>query len=238
MCGQLIREQTSFPLFPYLLLTLFTRNFYPVSHYEFILQECPAYPGNKKRSGGFEWPTTPNDDCSTFLREVLRYMGHMFWKVDVGGCGNWHALLFFIFLFFLEHFAHFHFRSHLQSLINRESHQIKLEQSQRCRPEANWCRRLFSPATSRSYPSPLMPPPPPPLCVCSLAIITKGKDLEALSPSTVSVPQLPLSFLPCVRMHVRTSGRQAEPEVSAEVSNGGIWRAAEWLLVLLVTPVL
>lgn len=54
-------------------------------------------------------------------------MGHMFWKVEmgVGGVGagvggNWHV----IFLF--EHFAHFHFRSHLQTLINRESHQIKL----------------------------------------------------------------------------------------------------------------
>lgn len=47
-------------------------------------------------------------------------MGHMFWKVEMEGM--WELAHFF----FFEHFAHFHFRSHLQTLINKESHQIKL----------------------------------------------------------------------------------------------------------------
>lgn len=69
------------------------------------------------------------------------------------GCGNWH-----VFFFFFEHFAHFHFRSHLQTLINRESHQIKLYQSQRCRrqatgtdtPNATLSCHLFAPLLTHS----------------------------------------------------------------------------------------
>lgn len=53
----------------------------------------------------------------------------MFWKVEMEGLWEL-AHLFF------ERFAHFHFRSHLQTLINRESHQIKLYQSQRGRRRA------------------------------------------------------------------------------------------------------
>lgn len=102
------------------------------------------------------------------------------------GIGTPFYFFFYVF-FFLEHFAHFHFRSHLQSLINGESHQIKLEQSQRCRPEAGWRRRLPSPATSRSL-RPHRARPPSPLCNVYFAVVTKGEDPEALSPSTGNAP--------------------------------------------------
>lgn len=76
-----------------------------------------------------EWPITSND-----LIVLLSSLGtsvygsHVLEGGDGGGVG--------IGTSFFEHFAHFHFRSHLQTLINRESHQIKLYQSQRCRRQA------------------------------------------------------------------------------------------------------
>lgn len=66
---------------------------------------------------------------------------------------------------FFEHFAHFHFRSHLQTLINRESHQIKLYQSQRC------CRQATGTDTPNATLSchlslPLLTQSPVCVCVC------------------------------------------------------------------------
>lgn len=55
-------------------------------------------------------------------------MGQMFWKVELEEMWELEHLFFSS----LERFAHFHFRSHLQTLINKENHQIKLYQSQRC----------------------------------------------------------------------------------------------------------
>lgn len=113
------------------------------------------------------------------------------------------ARSFILFYFFSEHFAHFHFRSHLQSLINGESHQIKLEQSQRCRLQANWCRRLVSLATSRLLP----------LTVNAFSTFVRmlfcngyrGQRSGGVEPFNCSGAFLPLSVLRCVRMHVRTS---------------------------------
>lgn len=200
------------------------------------MQECPAYPGNKKQSEGFEWPTTPKDDCSTFLREVRRYMGHMFWKVDLRGCGNWHALLFiYLFLYFLEHFAHFHFRSHLQSLINGESHQIKLEQSQWCRPEANWRRRLSSPATSRSLPLTVDAA----TAFVRMFFCNRSKGQRSLRCRALQLFRclLAAEFLPgCVRMHVRTSEATGG---ARGVSRGEqLWNMESGRVALPVTPVL
>lgn len=147
---------------------------------------------------------------------------------------------FYFLDFFWNMLAHFHFRSHLQSLINGESHQIKLEQSQRCRPEANWRRRLSSLPPLARYPSPLTPPRPP-LCKRSFAIFAKRKDPEVSSPSTcrraapvcmehalVPVPFCRRAFCGAFVCMCARQRRQAEPEVSVEVSNCGIWRAAEW----------
>lgn len=111
--------------------------------------------------------------------------------------GVWELARPFAFLFFhfLEHFAHFHFRSHLQSLINGESHQIKLEQSQRCRPEANWRRRLSSPATSRS----LRPHRRCRRRLCAYVLLQssrKGKDPEASRGARFSASVRPFRCLP------------------------------------------
>lgn len=186
-----------------------------------------------------------------FLREVLRYMGHMFWKVDVRGCGNWHALFIFYFFIFSEHFAHFHFRSHLQSLINGESHQIKLEKSQRCRPEANWHKRLSSPATSRSRPltadAAAAAATTAALRVCSFAfflcvlfvLLQSSQWAKIWRRRALQLFQRlppPLSLLRCVRMHVRASEATGG---ARGVSRGEqLWNMESGRVALLVTPAL
>lgn len=108
---------------------------------------------------------------------------------------------------FFEHFAHFHFRSHLQTLINRESHQIKLYQSQRCRQQAtgtdapnatlschfllSWqlthqsaragvCQRQHRGQSSAG--------------MTSAATITEGKDLGTSNPPLANHPSVYLSL--------------------------------------------
>lgn len=79
-----------------------------------------------------EWPITSNH-----LIVLLSSLGtpvygsHVLEGGDGGGVGIGTS-----FFFFFEHFSHFPFRSHLQTLINRQSHQIKLYQSQRCCQQA------------------------------------------------------------------------------------------------------
>lgn len=88
--------------------------------------------------------------------------------------------------------------------------------------------------------------PPSPLCVRSSAVVTKGKDPEASSPSTgnarlqparvCSAASLPLSVLRRVRMHVRTSEATGG---ARGVSRGEqLWNMESGRVALPVTPVL
>lgn len=179
-------------------------------------------------------------------------MGHVFWKVEMEGL--WELAH----LFFFEHFAHFHFRSHLQTLINRESHQIKLYQSQRCRRQqlAQTFPMPFSPATSCSA----VDSPQQCLYVCTVlwewqvllrswrAKIQKYPTHNRLIQLSLCVANLEYvcrrfahscCLRLCVHVHLYACEHVRGDKRAVGVSRGeGLWNMESSRVVLFVTPVL
>lgn len=155
----------------------------------------------------------------------------MFWKMEMEGRWELARPVF-------EHFAHFHFRSHLQTLINRKKPSNQTLSFPEVLPSDSQHRRSYN-----CSPLPLLTP----LLTCVNRVSCAGRNSERTFPHECQVQPLKANIWrhqtiyrlikrarSCLLIHVHSvcmcarQRRREHPRCQSGVRVCGIWRAAEW----------